>query len=171
MDGVALATLEHRHVAELAQLRARNAEDIRISSAGRGVPGFTVADIERSLSHRIEHDSPEVHPFVVMAEGSVVGDLNLSQIIRGPEESANVGVLIDRERRGKGLAKAAIAVACRLAFEDLALHRLHVGIQPDNIASQRAFLHNGFEEIGLARGYLFVNGAWRDHVLMQKLAP
>jgi ribosomal-protein-alanine N-acetyltransferase len=40
-----------------------------------------------------------------------------------------------------------------------------------NVASKKAFLRNDFEQIGLARGYLFVDGAWRDHLLFQKLAP
>jgi ribosomal-protein-alanine N-acetyltransferase len=29
---------------------------------------------------------------------------------------------------------------------------------------------NGFERIGLARRYLCIAGAWRDHLLFQRLA-
>jgi [ribosomal protein S5]-alanine N-acetyltransferase len=28
---------------------------------------------------------------------------------------------------------------------------------------------NGFEQIGLARKYLHINGAWRDHLLFQRV--
>ena len=69
----------------------------------------------------------------------------LSQIVRGPEESANVGVLVDRGVRGQGIATTAIGLACRLAFDELVLHRLQAGIQPANVGSQKAFLRNGFD--------------------------
>jgi ribosomal-protein-alanine N-acetyltransferase len=170
MDGVALVTLAPEHVDRLAAVRVANAEDIRVSSARRTAAIFTVNDVARSLDHRIDEAAADLHPFVIVKDGIVVGDLNLSQIVRGPEESANVGVLVDRTVRGQGIASTAIALACRLGFGELALHRLQAGIQPTNVGSQRAFLRNGFEQIGLAKGYLFVDGAWRDHVLYQKLA-
>jgi [ribosomal protein S5]-alanine N-acetyltransferase len=171
MDGVELVTLAPEHVDRLAALRVANAQDIRVSSARRTAAVFTVNDVARSLDHRIDEGAVDLHPFVILKDHVIVGDLNLSQIVRGPEESANVGVLVDRVVRGQGIASTAIALACRLAFGQLALHRLQAGIQPTNVGSQKAFLRNGFEQIGLAKGYLFVDGAWRDHLLFQKLTP
>lgn len=171
MEGVELVTLSHKHIDELAALRVANAGDIRATAASRQPYEFTVEAVARSLQYRIESASAELYPFVIIRDGQIVGDLNLSQVIRGPEESANVGLLVDRAARGRGTATTAIAIACRLAFEELALHRLQAGIQPTNLASQKAFIRNGFERIGLARSFLFVDGAWRDHLLFQKLAP
>lgn len=171
MDGIELVTLGHEHVEELAALRVRNEDDVRSSSGSRRPQEITVKDVTLSLARRIEVTGDDRHPFVIVRTGAVVGDLNLSQIAHGSEESANVGLLVDRPLRGQGIASTAIALACRLAFEELGLHRLQAGIQPGNLASQRAFARNGFEQIGLAKGYLFVNGAWRDHLLFQKLAP
>ncbi len=170
-DGVALVTLAPRHVDELAALRIANAQDIRVSSASRHPHEPSFADVVRSLNYRIASDTGELYPFVIIRAGVVVGDLNLSQVARGAEESANLGLLVDRDCRGQGIATCAIGLACRLAFSELALHRIQAGVQPENRASQQAFLRNGFERIGLARGFLFVNGAWRDHILLQKLAP
>jgi ribosomal-protein-alanine N-acetyltransferase len=172
MDGVELVTLGRVHVDELAELRVANADDIRVSAASRQPPAeFTFEDVARSLHFRIESAPAELHPFVILCDGQVVGDLNLTQMVRGPEESANVGLLVDAAARGRGIATTAIGLACRLAFEELGLHRLQAGIQPGNEASQKAFIRNGFERIGLARGFLFVNGTWRDHLLFQRLAP
>jgi hypothetical protein len=151
MDGVELLTLGHQHVEELAQLRVANADDIRVTSATRQPYEFGFDDVLRSLQYRIETYGSELYPFVIVRDGA--------------------GVLVDRGARGQGVATTAIALACRLAFEGLMLHRLQAGIQPANLASQKAFIRNDFEEIGLARGFLFVNGAWRDHLLFQKLAP
>jgi ribosomal-protein-alanine N-acetyltransferase len=39
-----------------------------------------------------------------------------------------------------------------------------------NVASQRVLEKNGFERIGVARRYLHIAGAWRDHVLFQRVA-
>jgi len=57
-----------------------------------------------------------------------------------------------------------------LAFGELGLHRLEAGTLIDNLASQRVLEKNGFEAIGLARGYLHIGGEWRDHMLFQLLA-
>jgi [ribosomal protein S5]-alanine N-acetyltransferase len=171
LDEIELVTLAHEHVDELAALRVANEDDIRSSSGGRHPLEFTVEDVTRSLARRIDVIADDRHPFVIVRSGAIVGDLNLSQIAHGSEESANLGLLVDRTVRGQGIASTAIALACRLAFEDLGLHRLQAGIQPSNLASQRAFVRNGFEQIGLAKGYLCVNGAWRDHLLFQRLAP
>jgi ribosomal-protein-alanine N-acetyltransferase len=169
MGGVELVTLAPEHVDGLAAVRVANAQDIRVSSARRSAALFTTDDVVRSLERRIDEAAADLHPFVIVKAGVIVGDLNLSQIVRGPEESANVGVLVDRAVRGQGIASKAIGLACRLAFDELALHRLQAGIQPANVGSQKAFLRNGFERIGLAKSYLFVDGAWRDHRLYQKL--
>jgi ribosomal-protein-alanine N-acetyltransferase len=171
MAGVELVTLGHQHVEQLAALRVANAEDIRVTSATRQPYEFGLDDVVRSLQYRIATASAELYAFVIRRDGIIVGDLNLTQVIRGAEESANVGLLVDAGCRGQGIATTAIALACRIAFEELTLHRLEAGIQPANLASQKAFIRNDFERIGLARGFLLVNGAWRDHLLFQKLAP
>ena len=170
IDGVELVTLERKHVGELADLRLANCDDIRLSSATRRAYDPTREAIVQGLEHRIMYTAAGAHPFVIVENGAIVGDLNLTQIVRGAEESANVGLLVDRDARGRGIATAAIGLASRLAFGELALHRLQAGVQPANVASQKAFLRNGFDQIGLARGFLFVDGAWRDHLLFQKLA-
>lgn len=171
IGGVELVTLAPHHVNDLAALRVENADDVRQSSATRHPHESTVAGVARSLRYRIEAWTLDLYPFVIIRDGAIVGDLNLSQVTRGPEETANVGLLVDRAARGQGIGTAAIALVCRLAFEELGLHRLQAGIQPANVASQKAFIGNDFEGIGLARGFLFVDGAWRDHLLFQKLVP
>jgi [ribosomal protein S5]-alanine N-acetyltransferase len=56
----------------------------------------------------------------------------------------------------------------RVAFEELELHRVEAGTLVDNVASQRVLEKNGFTRIGLARRYLRIAGAWRDHILFQR---
>jgi ribosomal-protein-alanine N-acetyltransferase len=42
---------------------------------------------------------------------------------------------------------------------------------PENERSARLLERLGFERIGLARRYLFIDGAWRDHVLAALTHP
>jgi ribosomal-protein-alanine N-acetyltransferase len=83
---------------------------------------------------------------------------------------ADVGYWVDRERNGRGLATRALEALIAEAFGRHGLHRLAAGVLPDNLASRRVLERNGFEVVGLARSYLHIGGAWRDHVLYQRLA-
>ena len=42
------------------------------------------------------------------------------------------------------------------------IHRVEAGTNVDNAASQRVLAKCGFEEIGLSRAHLYVNGKWSD---------
>jgi ribosomal-protein-alanine N-acetyltransferase len=48
---------------------------------------------------------------------------------------------------------------------DLGMHRIEVAIRPENVASLRVVEKLGFTEVGYAKGYLHIDGAWRDHRL------
>ena len=94
--------------------------------------------------------------------------ISLSNVVPGAFRSANVGYFVDGSRNGRGLATRALETVAEHAFGELALHRLEAGSLVDNIASQRVLEKNGFECIGLARSYLRIAGAWRDHLLFQR---
>lgn len=51
----------------------------------------------------------------------------------------------------------------------LGLHRAEATTQVGNVRSNRALERNGFTRIGLAHEYIFINGAWRDEVLWERL--
>lgn len=60
---------------------------------------------------------------------------------------------------------AGVAALVPYVFEDLRLHRLEAACLPENQASRRLLLRVGFQQEGLARQYLKINGRWRDHLL------
>jgi ribosomal-protein-alanine N-acetyltransferase len=107
---------------------------------------------------------------IVDADGAIAGAISLSQIVRGPLQSATVGYWVDESRNGRGLAGRALAETVELAFGELALHRLEAGTLLDNAASQRVLRRNAFTEIGVARKHLLIAGTWRDHLLFERLA-
>ena len=65
--------------------------------------------------------------------------------------------------------------ALRAALDDLfstrGLHRVQAAFVPENERSASLLERLGFERIGVARKYLFINGAWRDHMLAALTNP
>jgi [ribosomal protein S5]-alanine N-acetyltransferase len=110
------------------------------------------------------------HSFAILYDDRIAGIAALSNVVRGPLQSASLGYWVAEHVNGRGLATGAVRELLPIAFGDLGLHRLEAGTLVDNLASQRVLEKNGFERIGLARGYLHIGGAWRDHVLFQLLA-
>jgi ribosomal-protein-alanine N-acetyltransferase len=55
------------------------------------------------------------------------------------------------------------------AFQTLGLHRIDAACIPGNQPSRHLLLKFGFREIGEAKGYLKINGEWRDHLLTSAL--
>lgn len=99
-----------------------------------------------------------------------VGWVGLSNLVRGPMQSAIVSYWVDRDHNGRGLCTQAVGEVVEFSFGELGLHRLEAGTLPDNFASQRVLEKNGFERYGLARRMLLIAGEWRDHILYERLA-
>jgi [ribosomal protein S5]-alanine N-acetyltransferase len=132
---------------------------------------YTVAGQRTELEQAVAHSRADLrHRFVIVAGGDIVGTLGISNIVRGQFQSANLGYFVAREVNGRGVATRAVGLAVERAFGTLGLHRLEAGTLVDNLGSQRVLEKNRFERIGLARNYLRIAGAWRDHVLFQRVA-
>jgi ribosomal-protein-alanine N-acetyltransferase len=108
-----------------------------------------------------EHDDP----------GRVIGRINFTQIVRGPFHSCMLGYAIDAQRQGHGLMHEALTAAIAHVFDALRLHRIQANYVPDNVRSGRLLQRLGFCKEGVAVDYLFINGAWRDHVLTALVNP
>jgi ribosomal-protein-alanine N-acetyltransferase len=102
--------------------------------------------------------------FGVFVEGDFAGEINLTNIQRGPFQNAYVGYWIDEKHAGQSYTPEALAVVCRFAFDDLGLHRLQISIIPRNSASRRVVAKLDIRDEGIAERYLEINGVWEDHV-------
>lgn len=158
--------------AALAALYTRNRRFLAPFEPPRPDAFFTVEGqrqrLEQALAARAQGS---LWRFVILDDGAeIAGIVAIENVVRGAAQSANVAYWVDQRRNGRGLATAALACAIEVAFGDLALHRLQAGTRVDNLASQRVLAKSGFEQIGRARRYLYVGGAWRDHLLFQRLA-
>ena len=93
----------------------------------------------------------------------IVGDISLSNIVRGPFQSCKLGCRIDEEEARKGLMSEALTETIRFVFEDLRLHRIEADILTSNTSSINLVLKHGFVEEGIVQGFMLLNGKWENH--------
>jgi len=104
-------------------------------------------------------------------DGGVIGQISFTSYMRGPHQSCNLGYNIDHRFEGRGLMKEALRAAIDYAFHRLKFHRIAANYMPVNERSGRVLRRLGFSVEGYARDYLFLGGAWRDHVLTALYSP
>ncbi len=95
----------------------------------------------------------------------VIGSCSLTQLVRGSFQACYLGYEIAKDYEGRGYMREAVEQAIHFAFVDLKLHRLMADYMPENSRSGRLLKGLGFEVVGYARDYIYVNGQWQDHVL------
>ncbi|WP_155368864.1 GNAT family N-acetyltransferase [Catellatospora vulcania] len=94
----------------------------------------------------------------------LVGHINLGSIVRRAFSSAYCGYWIDSRVAGRGIMPTALALVVDHAFGPGRLHRVEVNIRPENKPSRRVVEKLGFREEGYHPHYMFIDGAWRDHI-------
>ncbi|MEO6390354.1 MAG: N-acetyltransferase family protein [Pyrinomonadaceae bacterium] len=80
---------------------------------------------------------------------------------------ADVSVYVGKDHRGNGLG-AALMRALIAASEVNGIWTLQAGIFPENEASLRLHLTNGFREVGRRERIGKHNGVWRDTLLLER---
>lgn len=108
--------------------------------------------------------SGESMPFIICYRGQLVGHIGLGNIVRRAFSSAYCGYWIDSRVAGRGIMPTALALLTDHALHAGRLHRIEVNIRPENKASRRVVEKLGFREEGYHPHYMYIDGAWRDHV-------
>ena len=75
---------------------------------------------------------------------------------------ASVGYWLLEPARGRGLAAEALRGVVAFAFGELAIPRLHLFVEPSNVASTRTAESAGFCREGTLRGWELIDGEQRD---------
>ena len=101
----------------------------------------------------------------------IVGTCNYTNIVRGPFQACHLGYQIARDREGLGLMAEALRATNAFVFDSMRLHRIMANHRPENERSARLLERLGFVREGLAKDYLFISGAWCDHVLTSLTHP
>ena len=132
--------------------------------------GFWERSVARSIDdfaadRAVRFDVFDAAGGVDEGDDRVIGRLGFAQIFRGPFQSCILGYQIDAEYEGRGLMHEALTAAIRYMFDVKGLHRIQANHLPENARSAALLARLGFVREGLAKDYLFIVDAWRDHVL------
>ncbi len=93
----------------------------------------------------------------------IIGVSNLRNIIRGAMLGCHLGYALSPDAVGRGYMTEAVQRTVRIAFEELALHRVEANVIPRNTKSLAVLERAGFSREGLSPKYLRVAGVWEDH--------
>jgi RimJ/RimL family protein N-acetyltransferase len=107
------------------------------------------------------------HQFAVTENGTVVGAIGMAV---NENRNGHIGYWCAQESRGRGITTRALRAICRWGFDELALQRLELITDPDNVASQRVAEKVGFRREGVLRSHLLhPDGRRRDSVMFSLL--
>jgi len=103
-------------------------------------------------------------------DGRIAGFFGVSQIFRRSFNNAYIGWSVSAEVARQGYGTEGLTAILDFAFapEALGLHRLQANVIPENVPSLCLAEKVGFRREGLARRYLHIAGAWRDHFMYAK---
>ena len=168
--GYAFRPLSLADAPALAAAYVRNREHLAPWDPVRPEAFFTPEGQAANIAERLALHEQGLfsNHLIIGPQGDIVGRANIQNIVRGTMQGGTLGYWVDRGHLRRGLAKASVEFLEERALE-LGLHRLEAGTMVENVASQRVLEACGYEQYGLAPKLLFLNGAWRDHVLFQKL--
>jgi ribosomal-protein-alanine N-acetyltransferase len=164
-QGIYISLLTLMDAEELLNLRLRNSKEHQQFEPLRDNDYFTLESQRQLINQRIldaRQDSAYMFGIYLLS-GELIGQITISNVVRGVGQFADIGYCIDHEMQGNGYTSAAVQLILGYAFRSLGLHRLQAAILPHNDGSRRVLEKNGFQAEGLARRFLRINGEWQDH--------
>ncbi|BEL04713.1 ribosomal protein S5-alanine N-acetyltransferase [Actinoplanes sichuanensis] len=168
-SGVVLRSLREQDAAAMLDVHVRNREHLAPYEFPRPESFFTLdGQRDRMRSIVAEEQAGEVITRVMVRGAQVVGFSCLTRITPAPLCGADLGYWTDAAEQGRGLAGAAVAHLLAVA-EARGLHRIEAATAPGNVPSQKVLVKNGFSHYGTAHGHLFLNGAWQDSHLYERV--
>jgi ribosomal-protein-alanine N-acetyltransferase len=171
-DGVYLRPPEMPDFEEWAALRHLSRAFLTPWEPTWPADDLTRAAFRRRLRrHASEIENDEAYPFLVFRESDnvILGGLTFGQIKRGVAQSTTLGYWMGQPFAGQGWMARAVRAATGFAFATLRLHRIEAACLPQNEPSIRLLTRTNFQQEGLARAYLRINGIWQDHLLFALL--
>ena len=129
------------------------------------VPGgskqLDVKGMVRSLLR--QHRDGSAIAGIIEYQGTMVGQLNVANILYGSVSSGSIGYWVSEKYAGRGITPAAVALITDYMFIRMGIHRAEIAIRPENKSSLRVVEKLGFRHEGTKHRYIHIDGDWRDH--------
>ena len=120
--------------------------------------------LEKSGKDTEPGNSVKFFIFLKNDKNRIIGDISVSNIVKGAFLSCHLGYKLDEKENGKGYALEALKKIIDYSFNELGLHRIEANIMPANTRSIKLAARLGFFNEGLSKNYLRINGKWEDHL-------
>ncbi len=104
--------------------------------------------------------------FAVEADGAFAGTISLERLDPRNKSGELGNMLIDPDRQGRGLGRAAVERLLEHAFGEAGLERVELRVFAENAAAIRLYEACGFRGEGIERGAVFKEGRRRDVLRM-----
>ena len=151
-----------------AELRARSREFLTPWE-----PTWTASELTKvSFRRRLKHYARDLREDMGYAfflyrnsDDMLLGGVTLSNVRRGVTQACTLGYWVGAPHAQQGFMTAGVTAAIPFVFDSLRLHRLEAACLQKNTASRRLLERTGFNQEGVARSYLKINGVWQDHLL------
>lgn len=169
-----LRFLEEKDAEAMKQLYLGNREFFQKYSPKRDEDYYTYERHLKSIKNAIESrkiDKEYSFGIFLKENDCLIGDLDLTGVLRDVLQCCYIGYSLDSKYNGKGYMTEAVRLVAEYGFNQLHLHRIVAGVMPTNIGSLRVLEKVGFEKEGIARKNVKINGKWEDHVELSILNP
>ncbi|KFX54413.1 GNAT family N-acetyltransferase [Clostridium botulinum] len=100
----------------------------------------------------------------IFKKGNFIGKIKVSSIVYGSFKNGIIGYSIDKLEQGHGYMKEAVNLFIDYLFTEGDLHRVEASALLENEKSKGVLKGCRFNELGINKKYLFINGQWKDHV-------
>jgi len=127
---------------------------------------FTLDSQHTWITNFVESGKAAQYIIYLTTENKPVGSVYISNIDR-QHSKGELGIFIsDGSNHGKGVGTAAVNAILNIAFHELGLHRVYLRVFPENVGAVRSYEKAGFRYEGLLRETVFVEGEYRDMIIM-----
>lgn len=100
----------------------------------------------------------------------IIGTVSYRSIIKPIYSSCTLGYKMDQAYTNRGLCTEAISASLPIITDEIGIHRVEAFVLPDNEPSKHILEKLGFEQEGLIRDKITIQGIRRDHLLYSFLA-
>lgn len=164
-NGIYLRPMEDRDTADI--VRWRNSDAVRMRFIYRGL--FTEQSHREWIRTMVDTGRVAQMMICEADTGRAVGSVYIRDIDR-THRKGEYGIFIGEDTaRDRGIGTAAARLMIRYAFEELGLHRVFLRVFADNMRAIRSYEKAGFDREAYLREDVFLDGAYRDIVLMAVL--
>ncbi|MGG0239528.1 GNAT family N-acetyltransferase [Bacillus rhizoplanae] len=168
-NSIFVKSLEECDAEALLYLELKNRDFFQTYTPLREDDFYTLeSQLNRIRENKEKKDLDQLYSFgiYVIETEELIGNITLTEVLRGPLQSCYIGYSLDKNHNGKGYMTEAVKLVVSYAFDELKLHRIEAGVMPHNIGSIKVLEKSGFHKEGIAKKNVKINGRWEDHQVL-----